>query len=147
MRANWENSSTRPFQRFDLPDDRRRAFLDERLRGFGRMREMAAQPLGAELDRRERVLDLVRQPTRDLAPGRDPLRTNQRRDVIEDHDHAIGRAVVAAQRRGHHRQVDFAPLEGDRDFLRTQVFAVAQRVVDGDGQRLELPRAEHGRRR
>src|SRR5579883_2010635 len=44
------------------------------------------QALGGELNRGERILDLVRQATRDLAPGGVPLRLQQRRDVIENDD-------------------------------------------------------------
>ena len=114
-----------PLERLDLADDRRRALIDERARRLGRLREMAPEPLGAELNRRQRVLDLVRQPARHLAPRRGLLRANERRDVVEDHHHAIGRAIVAAQRRGHHREMDLAPFERDRDVLRTHVVTVA----------------------
>ena len=114
-----------PLERLDFADDRRRAFVDERTRRLGRLREMASEPLGAELNRRQRVLDLVRQPPRHLTPGRGSLRANERRDVVEDHHHAVGRPIVAAQRRGHDREMDLAPFERHRDVLRTHVLAVA----------------------
>ena len=79
---------------------------------------MPAHPLGGELNRRQRVLDLVRQPPRDVAPGRDPLRPHQRRHVVEHQHRAFVRARLALQRRRRGRQVDLAPLARERDFLR-----------------------------
>src|SRR5206468_8980245 len=53
--------------------------------------------LRGELDRRERVLDLVSEPARDLAPGRRALRRDQLRDVVEYHD--VATATRLGQRR------------------------------------------------
>ena len=74
-----------------------------------RVREVASQPLGAELNGRQRVLDLVRQAPRHLSPGRHLLRPHERRHVVEDDDEAIAPAGFPAQRRHHHRQVQLAP--------------------------------------
>ena len=60
-----------------------------------------AAALGRQLDRRQRVLDLVRQPARHLAPGRAALRGQQRRDVLEhDHQAAVASLVVRQRRAG-----------------------------------------------
>src|SRR5882762_1882312 len=48
--------------------------------------EFRLQPLRGELDRRERILDLVSEPARDLAPGGRALCRDQLRDVVEYHD-------------------------------------------------------------
>src|SRR5262249_31412691 len=61
----------------DLLDDRLRA-LRHQLRVLAAdAREPAPQPLRGELDRRQRVLDLVRDALRDLAPRGQPLRLEQ----------------------------------------------------------------------
>ena len=48
--------------------------------------EFRLQSLRGELDRRERILDLVSEPARDFAPGGRALRRDQLRDVVEYHD-------------------------------------------------------------
>ena len=48
-------------------------------------RELDLQALGGELDRRERVLDLVREAPRDFGPGGVALRLDQLGDVVEHH--------------------------------------------------------------
>ena len=78
-------------QRFDLADDRVGALVDERLRLRRRAGEMPPQPLGGQLNRRQRILDLVGQAPRHLAPRRDLLRADQRRHVVE-HQHDALRA-------------------------------------------------------
>ena len=66
------------------------------------LREVAAaHALGRQLDRRERILDLVREAARDLAPGRVALRLQQRADVVEHDDVAalalgLGLGVLVA---------------------------------------------------
>ena len=47
--------------------------------------ELELQPLGRQLDRRQRVLDLVREPARHLAPRRRALRRHDLGDVVEHH--------------------------------------------------------------
>jgi hypothetical protein len=61
--------------------------------------EAAPDALRRELDRRQRVLDLVRDAARDLAPRRHALRADLLRVVVE-HDHRAERAalVVLEQR-------------------------------------------------
>src|SRR5712691_6302679 len=48
--------------------------------------EFHLQSLRRELDRGERILDLVSEPARNLAPGGCALRRDQLRDVVEYHD-------------------------------------------------------------
>ena len=60
---------------------------------------LRSQPLGRELDRRQRILDLVREPARDLAPRRVALRLREIGDVVEHHDVAGHRASPAAASR------------------------------------------------
>ena len=78
----------------DLVDDRLGALRHQALlaRGAG---QAPAQPLGGELDRRQRVLDLVGDPLRHLAPRRHPLGLQELGQVVEDHDGARVLAVRA----------------------------------------------------
>ena len=81
--------------RFDLLDDGVRGAIEQlAFAPFG-LQILAAQPLGGELNRRQRILDLVREPPRHFAPGRVALRLQQRRDVVE-HDRVAVRAVAVA---------------------------------------------------
>src|SRR6202042_2540445 len=59
--------------------------------------QAAAQALGGQLYRRERILDLVRQAARHFAPGRVALRLQERGDVVE-HDDETHVAVLAGER-------------------------------------------------
>jgi hypothetical protein len=61
--------------------------------------ELAPHALRGQLDRRQRILDLVRQAARHLAPGRVALRLQQRGDVVE-HQHHAGRAAQVVRQRG-----------------------------------------------
>ena len=106
-------------QRFDLADDRARALLDQRPRAGRRIGEVTLEPLGRELDRRQRVLDLVREPARDLAPCGDLLRADERRHVVQHENLPFVRAAVADQRRRHDRQMRLVPLARDRDLRST----------------------------
>ena len=66
--------------RLDLLHDRvRRAVEHLRILLRSSLQELAAHALGRELDRRQRILDLVREPARDLAPGRIALRLQHAR--------------------------------------------------------------------
>ena len=51
---------------------------------------MTAQPFRAQLNRRQRILDLVRQPACHFPPRRNLLRSHERADVVED-DHQLSR--------------------------------------------------------
>ena len=61
--------------------------------GFMAGEEATAHAFGGKLDRRERILDLVREPARHFAPGRVALRLQQRRDVVE-HDDVADLAIL-----------------------------------------------------
>ena len=62
--------------------------------------ELVLQPLGRELDRRQRVLDLVRQAPRHLAPGLAALRRDDLGDVVEHHQpRALRHGGAAHQQR------------------------------------------------
>ena len=77
-------------------------------RGRRRAAELTSHPLRAQLNRRQRVLDLVREPARDVAPGGDALRPDERRHVVE-HEHGAGeRAVLPLQRGRGGGQVQLA---------------------------------------
>ena len=79
--------------RIHLRDDGvRRALEHLRILRVHAAQELAPHALGRQLNRRERVLDLVREAARHLAPGRVALRLQQGRDVVE-HQHHAGRAA------------------------------------------------------
>ena len=93
MRAKAENSSTmRPIS----PTWRMMvsAHWPERLGiGLDFLGEAALQPLGGELDRGQRVLDLVRDAARHVGPGGLALRRLQFGDVVEGQHEAVGAAA------------------------------------------------------
>ena len=89
-------------ERFDFPDDRGRALVDE-FTGAGRASgEMAAQTLGRELNRRQRVLDFVREPPRHFTPRRHFLGPDEWRHIIE-HQQLAGRLSVVFDKGGGDR--------------------------------------------
>jgi hypothetical protein len=59
--------------------------------------QLVLQPLGAQLDRRQRVLDLVRQPACHLGPGHAALRRDDLGDVVEHQQPRITGQAGAAQ--------------------------------------------------
>jgi len=90
--------------RLDLIDDRGRGarehFAPAVVEAVG---EFQRQALGRKLDRRQRVLDLVRQAAGDFAPRRRALRRDQAGDVVEHHHQAAaggGRQARAVDRAG-----------------------------------------------
>ena len=120
MRANCENSSTSAFSESTSPTIVDVHSSTSACVGPGRVAEVAPNALGAQLDRRQRVLDLVRQTPRDLAPRGDLLRANQRRHVVEHQHHAVG-PFSAVQRRGDRRQLQLAIVARQRDLLRRRL--------------------------
>ena len=81
--------------------------------------------LGRQLNRRERILDLVRQASRDFAPGGVALRLQQARDVVE-HQHEA--AFRAGLQRGSAQQQHFAArLAAELDLLLPGCLAALQR--------------------
>ena len=134
-----------PLQRFDLADDRARALVDERAGARRRVGEMAAQPLGGQLNRRQRILDLVRQPPRHLAPRRHLLRADQRRHVVEHEDQPFGRAALADQRRRDRREMQLLAVALNGDLLGGRLRA--RRAGPGSSEpgakRLQIGALEH----
>ncbi len=135
----------------DLLHDRvGRALEQPRMLGVQAAQQLAPHLLGRQLDRRQRVLDLVREPARDLAPGRAALRVEQRRDVLEDDDQPGLLAVVGQRRAGPQqyarvgleleRQL-FAPFALARGQARAQRRGEARQQAVGRGARSQaLPR-------
>src|SRR3546814_3883707 len=63
--------------------------------------ETALEPLGGELDRRQRILDLVRDAPGDVGPGRAPLVEQLLSDILETQDVAVAlRHRLGRERRG-----------------------------------------------
>ena len=89
MRAKLENSSTirrrSPTWRTIVPVSRSNVSLSE-LISFA---EAALKPLGGKLDRGQRVLDLMRDPARDVRPCRAALIGQLVGDVVEGEDAAV----------------------------------------------------------
>ena len=86
----------------------------------------AAQPLGRQLDRRQRVLDLVGDAARDVGPGRGALRENQLGDVVDGDDVAVlglGRLLAGDA----HREIALLAVAGDRDLALDQALIAAAR--------------------
>jgi len=91
------------FHRADLADDGLRGALQQlRVLFIELAAKFVLQALRRKLDRRERVLDFVREAARHLAPSRLPFRPQQVADVIE-HDH-ITRIPALRQARAAHQQ-------------------------------------------
>ena len=97
---------------------------------------MPAQPLGTQLDRRQRILDFVGEAPRHLAPGRDLLSPDERCDIIEHQHRPFRRAPFAGQRRRRDRQVQLPAFARQRDFLRQHIGLGAR--GDKGGHRLQI---------
>ena len=98
--------------------------LDDHLAVF------AAQPLGRQLDRRQRVLDLVGDAPRNIRPSRGALRQHQLGDVVDGDDVAVlGFGGLFA---GHaHRIIALLAVAADRHLaLHQALIAVARRLKD-----------------
>ena len=120
--------------RRDLVDDRLgRARQRLGLRRGELVRELDLQPLRGELDRRERVLDLVGQPACDLAPGGGALRGDELRHVVEDHDVS----AAARQTRAAHQDRDPAALDIQLPLPRARRMLRAEALPDRLGEDLE----------
>src|SRR5690606_32214457 len=78
---------------------------------------LAADALGREDDRRQRVLDLVRNAPRDVGPGGRALRGDELGDVVERHDRAdfAGTRLFAGDADGEDALL---LADGDRDLVR-----------------------------
>ncbi len=129
-------------ERLDLIDDRvRRAVEDFGLVGRQAAEEAAAQALGRELDRRERILHLVGEPPRDLGPGRVALRAVEYREVVEHDDDA--RVVTCAAEFGatQHQHAPLAAAGIEHDLPAPLARGLAHMREDRVDQRLPVPHA------
>ena len=86
----WASASARTvrtrrpaLQRFHLTDDGAGTLLDQRLCPGGRIRKVALQSFGRQLDWRQRILDFVSQTPCHFAPRRHTLRPHQQRHIVE----------------------------------------------------------------
>ena len=136
-----------PFQRRHLIDDRARRTREHLGVGLGQLgRELQLHALGGKLNRRERVLDFVREPPRDLTPGLVALRLQKMRHVVEYHDK---RGIGALRKARAAQQQDLCAVPRVAlDLLLPLVAApraerVANRLRHGAQRRIErVPRAE-----
>ena len=86
MRAKAENSSTMRPMSLDLADDRVGALVENLAVLGDHLAVAAADALGRKLDRRQRVLDLMRDAPRHVGPGRGALRLHEVGDVVDRDD-------------------------------------------------------------
>ena len=121
-------------ERLDLADDGARGAVDQlRLLRREAAEEAPAQAFGRELDGSQRILHLVREATRDLAPRSVALRLVEHRQVVE-HDHVAG---VAGQRGAAHHQEAAAFAGFQHDFLAPLARVLAQVARQRPKQRRE----------
>jgi hypothetical protein len=101
----------------------------------------ASLALRGELDRGQRILDLVREPARDLAPGGGALRGDEPRDVVEHDNVAAARGFrqrrpAQQQHLVPRRQLDLAlPVSG----------LLGEALADRRGEQVELRRVAERR--
>ena len=106
--------------------------------------ELLARPLDREADRRQRVLDLVRDPPRRLAPGGDPLRPHELGQVVDDDEPPeVGEARVPQRHDRDEEGADLAaggeddpPLAGGVRGGPGRVDRLAQRAQRGVAEEL-----------
>ena len=92
MRAKAENSSTMRPMSLDLADDRVGALVEHLAVLGDDLAVAAADALGRQLDRRQRVLDLVGDAARHVGPGGGALRLHEIGDVVDGDD--VGLVVL-----------------------------------------------------
>src|SRR5438876_712097 len=97
-------------QLVDLLDDGARALVEHRAVGAEARGIAAAEPLRRELDRCERVLDLVRDAARNLPPGLHALHAQQMAHVLEEEDEATRAGGLAHKAGAGEQHRDLAPL-------------------------------------
>ena len=148
MRAKRENSSTSclsPSTSWMI------VAVASSSRRFSSGRAVAAEPpaqaLRGELDRGERVLDLVRDPLRDLAPRGEALGLQQLGEVVEHEHHAHVRAVGALERGRRGEERDGLAVAAQVHLALERALAQARHALDeGDDVRVLRP-PEHRRSR
>src|SRR5437870_2483132 len=72
--------------------------------------EVPPHALGRQLNRRQRILDLMRQPPRDFPPRRHLLRANERRHVVQHEQQSGGFTGIADERRRDNRKLELLAL-------------------------------------
>src|SRR6185312_1554771 len=85
----------------DLADDRFGALLEDFAIAGKRLAVFPAQPLGRELNWRQRILDLMRDTARDIRPGRSALRAGKLGNVVERNDITVLRVGRGLRRHAH----------------------------------------------
>src|SRR5205085_7223905 len=111
----------------DLPHDGVRALIEDDLVLGDDLAEFAANALGGELNRRQRVLYLVRDAARDVPPRRGPLCGNEFRDVVQRDDIAVAR-LAGLFGADADRQIALLAVAGDRNVaLHQPLRALARR--------------------
>ena len=123
-------------------DDRLRAALQRLLVGASSFaRELDREPLRRELDRRQRILDLVREPPRDLGPRGVALRLHELGHVVEHDDVARRPAPPAAAIRASAACATDSPRASSASLLPLPVAAAAKALGDELGERRERRQA------
>ena len=134
----------------DLADDRVGALVEDLAVVVDRLAELAPEPFGRKLDRRQRILDLVGDAPRHVRPGGASLGCDQVGDVVERDDVAM-LAVGGALRRHPHVDGALAAATIDGDLVAMFLPVVTERRADhrpklrqdfGDRPPLDRPLAE-----
>ena len=147
-------------ERHDLADDDLHPLLDGLAQPRVPQAVLAQQPLGGEADGGERVLDLVGDAPRGLVPGRELLRLDQLRQVL-DHQHLALHCPCRVPQGGH-LHLEGLPLaaQGEVDLFagpplgrplaglphhrcQPRPFAISPGLVDRASHHLFLALAQH----
>ena len=107
---------------------------------------MTTHPFGAQLNRRQGILDLVRQTPSHVPPRGHPLSPDEGRDVVEHHDGAINAARLGGQRRGRYSEVDLLSFVSECHFLGASTAGARLRLHQDLSQRLEILASQHAGR-
>jgi hypothetical protein len=116
-----------------LPDDGVGALLEDAPVILDDAGILSTQPLGGELNWRERVLDLVGDTTSHVGPRGGALRGHELRDIVERHDvPTFGGARLFA--RHPHREIAFATVAIDRHLALHQTLQPGPRSCEDFGK-------------
>ncbi len=107
-------------------------------------RELAFDPLGAQLDRGQRILDLVGDAARHVTPGGQPLGADQVSHIVKRHHIAFKPPGLAAPGRHAHQQVFQPPLTRHLDLALGNLGAVLPEFLE---QRAEFRHHQRQRQR
>ena len=125
-----------------LSDDGCRALIDEGPGLCRRARQVATDPLRAQLNRGERVLDLVRQAARNVAPRGYSLSPKQWRHIIKHHYDAI-QLVLTWQARRRDGEMTLSTFPRQRHLLRRASQRPAAGLTQHRPERREVRPFEH----